>query len=350
MTDHWAVTPIFRFYPYSPRVENFYIFRDILKQQGVNLCVVEAAGEKADFFLEKNDADILIQLKTKSILWHKERLINIAVPQLPKECRYVSWIDADSWIDSGDWPEQAKEILLKENPVAIQLASEVRFTGPSKNKNEIEKFHPTYSKVRSMSKDIDSVHGSPGFAWMAKKQFFEIGGGLFDKALVGGGDLLVADAIWGNSKIRLMLSNMNRSSKYLWDYVRWTKKLHNLYGYPKGALIDTIGYHLYHDDRKYRLYRHRHSIIHHNNYNPATDLEIEKETGLWKIVNKKLKTDIERYFYFREQEKNLELDTEFIEYEKEVMALVEKQEEYRKEQTMRRVIPGVGKARRRKAK
>src|SRR5208282_4620990 len=61
--------------------------------------------------LHQGDADLLIQLPCRDVLWHKERLLNLALRRLPPTCRYVAWLDCDVVFTRHDWAEGAREAL-----------------------------------------------------------------------------------------------------------------------------------------------------------------------------------------------------------------------------------------------
>src|SRR3974377_2142226 len=97
--DLWAITCYFNPMRYRRRLINFRIFREYLK---VPLVVVELAFGP-EFELQAQDAEILIQLRGGAVLWQKERLLNVALQALPKDCHKVAWLDCDIVFKALDW-------------------------------------------------------------------------------------------------------------------------------------------------------------------------------------------------------------------------------------------------------
>src|SRR5262245_3945888 len=78
----WAITAYFNPVGYARRLANYRVFRAHLP---IPLLTVELAiGRDAE--LTAADADVLVQLRTDAVLWHKERLLNIALVRLPQCC------------------------------------------------------------------------------------------------------------------------------------------------------------------------------------------------------------------------------------------------------------------------
>ncbi len=115
---------------------------------------------------------------------------------------------------------------------------------------------------------------NPGFAWAARAEIVAKHG-FYDLAIIGAGDLYMANSIFGtmNSIIKLHSLNKPRSKRYL----RWGRPFHrtvaNKVGYISGAI-----YHLWHGDTKNRNYRDRFKIL--ANFNPQADVYIG-DNGVW---------------------------------------------------------------------
>ncbi len=105
--DFWAITSYFNPVRYRRRLSNFKIFR---KHLTVPLVAVELAYSD-DFELQEQDADILVQLRGGAVLWHKERLLNVALKALPRSCRKAAWLDCDIVFRSQDWAQCASALL-----------------------------------------------------------------------------------------------------------------------------------------------------------------------------------------------------------------------------------------------
>ena len=159
------------------------------------------------------------------------------------------------------------------------------------------------------------TEGAPGFCWMMKRRLIQQVT-LYDKAIIGGGDILFASMVMFNNIGRRMLANGDPGSFRYTDYVEWSTRARKLFGNLKRATyLDIDSFHLWHDDRKYRIYGARHFLLLLEDYHPSEDLAIEEKTGLYQIINENIKKHVETYFWFREQDKTPEHDKLFDIYE-----------------------------------
>jgi hypothetical protein len=103
----WGITCYFNPAGYRRRLANYRVFRERL---GVPLVAIELAYGP-HFELNHNDAEILVQLRGRDILWQKERLLNVALQKLPSSCRKVVWLDCDVVFEANDWAERTSLLL-----------------------------------------------------------------------------------------------------------------------------------------------------------------------------------------------------------------------------------------------
>jgi hypothetical protein len=115
---------------------------------------------------------------------------------------------------------------------------------------------------------------NPGLAWAARTEIFAEHG-FYDLAIIGAGDLYMANSIFGtmNSIIKLHSLNEPRSESYL----KWARPLHRTVANKVGYISGEI-YHLWHGDTKNRNYRDRFKIL--ADFNPQADVYIG-DNGVW---------------------------------------------------------------------
>src|SRR5215472_11190908 len=200
--NFWAITSYFNPMRYRRRLENFRLFRQRLQ---IPLVAVELAyGPR--FELKKDDADILIQLRSTAVMWQKERLLNLAVQALPASCRKVAWVDCDIFFESPNWPSVAESLL--DRFVVIQLFRQVHNLGPrwAPGKDLYSETEYTRSSAAyviasgvpaaaCIGHQHDRRKGTcaPGFAWASRRELLDRHG-FFDGCIVGGGDGAMASA------------------------------------------------------------------------------------------------------------------------------------------------------------
>src|ERR1700753_3038699 len=93
--DIWGVTAYFNPAAYSNKQVHLRIFSERVRRQGLKLLIIELAFGNALHVVDERLADRVIRVRSNSVLWQKERLLNIALKQLPPECDKVVWLDAD---------------------------------------------------------------------------------------------------------------------------------------------------------------------------------------------------------------------------------------------------------------
>lgn len=312
--DIWAITTLYRFFPSEFREANFEQFRKHLAQQNIKLAVIEITTEQTEPLLNEGDADLLVQFKTQSILWHKERSLNILTKMLPKECKYVAWLDADCILLEKNWPSKAVKLL--EEHCAVQLCSSIDFL---KENGDVDFSRNTYvnNLFYANSKKLTAsgrIEGSPGFCWMMKRDMLEQVG-LYDKTIIGGGDLLFADTACFNPVGRLMISNGEIDTPHYKHFTDWKKRAQHIMSSKKRATcLPGHSMHLYHDERRYRLYNMRHYLLLLSQYNPLTDISVE-HSGLYTINNPQIRSLLYTYFWLREQPKTEHIDSLFTAFE-----------------------------------
>ena len=106
--DLWAITCYFNPAGYRRRIANYRAFRRCL---AVPLVTVEISFD-GHFELERDDADVLVQVCGDSILWQKERLLNIGVKSVPGTCDNIAWLDCDVIFASDEWMERTSRLVI----------------------------------------------------------------------------------------------------------------------------------------------------------------------------------------------------------------------------------------------
>ena len=91
--EAWIISCYYNPPGFYSRRRNFDIFYRQLKRFQTQFLILECAFGSDDFALEQ--AENILQLRSRDILWQKERLLNLAARLLPPTAKYVIWLDAD---------------------------------------------------------------------------------------------------------------------------------------------------------------------------------------------------------------------------------------------------------------
>jgi len=186
MNDLAVITCFFSYTKNPYAVKRYREFQKKLNRQGVKLYTVELAFFDEDYLL---DDDVYLRLRTDTVLWHKESLLNILAKRLPPYIKKIAWLDCDIEIKDDEWGPKASE-LLDEYKV-IEIGSRHIYL----DKDEKEERSPMttgygYHHNKPDWKDFSKYH--PGLGWASRRELFHDHGGLFRYCISGGGDGLMA--------------------------------------------------------------------------------------------------------------------------------------------------------------
>jgi hypothetical protein len=284
----WALTTYFNPIRYKRRLSNYRIFRANLR---IPLVTVELSFD-GQFELRNEDADVLIQRAGGAILWQKECLLNIAIKSVPSYVKNIAWIDCDILFGRTDWVEDAEK-QLNERYNIIQLFSKAIYLNKEDSGQLLYKYnsYPTVpglialyceTGILPLDKRAVSTQGeiayNPGLAWAGKTEIFKKHG-FYDLAIIGAGDLYMANSIFGTMDSIIKLHDLNEPRRK--SYLQWGQQFHQTVAKRVSYIPGEI-YHLWHGDTKNRNYRDRYKIL--AAFNPQTDVYIG-DNGVWQWTN-----------------------------------------------------------------
>lgn len=304
----WAITSYFNPVGYASRRHNFRIFRD-------NLCAPLVAVElsiRGQFELERNDADILVQIDGSDILWQKERLLNIALAHLPRQCEHVAWVDCDVVFADHDWVERASHAL--ERLRLIQLFRE-RCNLPPGTQPSWESDGHCDSMAESVGYRIATGTAEPddfrhsdaplarkttvGLAWAARRDLL-CSHSLYDACILGSGDRAILCAATGTFDYGIDATAMR--GHQIEHYLNWARPFHYAVAGRVG-FIDGCLFHLWHGALKDRRYGQRLDGLGRFEFNPFTDIGLSP-SGAWQWRENKpeMHDYVRRYFESRKED------------------------------------------------
>ena len=234
-----------------------------------------------------------LKVRTNSEIWCKENLINLGVRHLlPRDWKYVAWIDADVVFRDPNWAQETLHQLQHWSVVQPwQNCVDLEYGGGIGNTyTSFGALHQ--AGVRKQRHSLEEYkYGHSGFAWAARRDFWEQSGGLPDFAILGSGD---HHAAWGmvgdiDSTIhRKMHPNFFRLLHEWQD--RTVRVTHKQVGFTQGRIE-----HNFHGLKANRRYRERWQILIDHHFDPVKDL-VHDSQGLIQLVGKPdLEQAIRRY-------------------------------------------------------
>lgn len=305
----WAITAYFNPVGYQRRLNAYRMFRQAL---GIPLVAVELSFD-GRFSLRDDDAEIVMKIPGRDVMWQKERLLNLALGALPEDCDKVAWLDCDILFERDDWPARACEALAS-SPI-IQLYQRVRYLGPQWCQGERRQDHEIQIRPSLVSGvgaglavEACLVHPSPeqrpgtyanGMAWAARRELLDHHG-LYDACIIGGGDRAISSAAYGCFE---HVRNWHAFNERQWTYyLNWARPFHEA---CKGrvGVIDGDVYHQWHGKASDRGLGTRHNRLGQFDFDPFTDLALD-ERGCWRWNSDKpeLHAYVRDYFASRRED------------------------------------------------
>lgn len=310
----WGLTTLFNPRRARSRIQNYREFRRRSREQGLPLLTVELAFGDAEFELVPGeDAEILLQLRSASVLWQKERLLNIGLSKLPLACKKVAWADADILFDDKNWVRRTSTLL--DRYVVVQPYSDCirlpRGADASEfPKRQLLKSIPlgdgegTFSRsvcYRMAKKSNPTFSGATGYAWSAQRAFLDQVG-FYDRCIIGGADREMALAFhFPPGKVPKERRRITHP-RLLEHLGSWHAKVHSLVD-GKVHFRPGLIHHLWHGAAEKRNYSDRHAILSEHDFDPERDIQPDSQ-GCWEFCTEKtqLAAAIGEYFSSRSED------------------------------------------------
>jgi hypothetical protein len=306
---------------YRSRYDLYRAFERHMQESGVRLTTVEMAFGERPWEITSPDNPRHLQVRTNYELWHKENLINLGVQRLPRDWKYVAWIDADVLFVRPDWVQETlhqlqHHAIIQPFSHAADLKSSYTiadwYFGDSLkpaswgfcHQNGVLMANTDLRKSLAQDKmnvesgyEIASHYWHPGFAWACRREAWEALGGLIDFSILGAADYLMASALTGHLTLSDWMSPGYVEPIRAWE-TRARKYIRGDVGYVDGLLL-----HHWHGPKAKRGYRDRWRIFRDNGFDPGHDLKRDWQ-GLWQLTERStgLRDDVRAYFRQRDED------------------------------------------------
>ena len=267
----WLITVYYNPCGYQSRRSTYETFIATMRLSGINVLTVECAFGNDPFELPPSQD--VIKIRSNTLLWQKERLINIGALYLPDSCKYVAWVDCDVVFTNKSWAREASE-LLSDSCTVVQLWETcIRL---EKGNLFPSKHNPVFSFARVTTSDMTTLncgrydkHGHTGYAWAMRREIFDQIG-LYEHAVSGSADHFMSHAIYG--QYGFCIENALKHDPTQINHLKcWGDIFYSLTQGKLGTVSGEI-LHLWHGSQDRRDYFGRMWKITDNGYNPDTDL------------------------------------------------------------------------------
>ncbi len=326
----YIVTAVSNAVRFKSRYNLYRKFAKHVADSGGQLVTVEMAFGDRPFEITEAGNPLHIQLRSRTELWHKENMLNIAISRLPADWQYVAWLDADISFARSDWVQETVQQLqhyqfvqmfsvaldIGPHPSLEPIASHAGFNFCYANQDEkpgipklivddkLNKNRFSKPGRRGYAIEQDSrIYWHPGFAHAARREALEHTGGLLDTGILGAGDHHMSLGLVGQAKSAMPEGVTAGYAKTVMDWQsRCERHIRQNIGYVPGTI--THGWHGRKVDRKYW---DRWKILVANEFDPHTDLRRDHQ-GLWMLNDDgssrfiRLRDQIRNYFRQRNED------------------------------------------------
>jgi hypothetical protein len=305
----WGITSYFNPAAYRSRRANYATFRQRL---AVPLITVELSFD-GDFQLAPEDADILVQLRGRDVMWQKERLLNVALERLPDDCTAVAWLDCDIIFERHDWPERAlaaldDAVLVQPFDVAYELPRDA--LPEDVRRSEVEPGQPSFARqltdavlsngvLEAWRVNGDRTTLRDGYAWVGRRDVLQRHG-FYDARVTGGSTRDLACAALG--AFDPLVDGRPMTGAQRAHLLEWARSFHASVQGRIGCLEGAV-YHLWHGDLENRRYTVRHTELLRHEFDPARDIALD-EAGCWRWASDKpaLHAHVREFFDVRRED------------------------------------------------
>jgi hypothetical protein len=290
----YVILPYFNFCGFKRRRDLFIQFVErYAKTPGLRLVVVEAMGPEP---LGRLPVHEHIRLTSDSRVWLKENLINLGVKALPKDWKYLAWIDADLEFLNQNWVQETIRGLQRAD--VVQLWRTAVNLGPHGEAIKVDKSFAYMFVGSGTDWTATDKYGfwHPGYAWACTRAAFQKMGGLPDWAILGSGDRHLAMSLAGLGQTSCP-GTIHENYKIMLKL--YEKSLKNF----KVSWVDGTIIHYWHGSFTDRKYRERWDILVQNSFDPFEDIGYTDE-GLVQLTEKgqRFEKYLDDYFMGRRED------------------------------------------------
>lgn len=231
-----------------------------------------------------------------AFMWHKERLLNLAVRRLPSHYTHVVWADSDL-IVGNSWAAAVEEAFHRSQVVQCFRTAHYHTIGN----------HYLRSRVGAFRAGCD---GMIGLAWGACRSLFTQGPGLFELALVGGGDAVFALGVLYRTATPSVPWLQHQQEDFERDWspdlssalVAWLNQVRRWLGEIQPVATNVDVHALAHGPVHRRKYAERHTML--QSLIPTKHLYIDKDRLFrWTQAGlASIEPPIRTYFYARRED------------------------------------------------
>jgi len=223
------------------------------------------------------------------VLWQKERLLNLGLRRVPRDCDSVAWLDCDIIFATDDWAERARVALGNFAMVQLfsercNLARDAIIDSPDPSAVDLVAQSLGFRSATGQAQPDDlriagaawTRGATTGLAWASRRTLFEKHG-LYDSCILGNGDRAMVCAAMGRLDYGANALQMNARQT---QHAAWGAPFFADVGARVGY-IDGRAFHLWHGAWQDRQTAQRHEGLAKFHFDPFTDIALDA-SGCWR--------------------------------------------------------------------
>lgn len=267
----WVVTAYYNPVGYKSRRDNYEIFAHLLRRSGIPMLTVECAFGDQPYDLPES-VDV-VRVRSASMLWQKERLLNLAISWLPPSCTAVAWLDCDIVFANPNW---ARETMaqLRRAPMVQVFETCNRLPQDCARPDTVADVCASFGSLAGNNPAVLASgdffdHGHTGYGWAARKEVLDRHG-LYEYAVAGSSDHFMAHAALDDIHSPC-IQRMLIQPEIIRHFRDWAEPFQASVRCGLGT-VSGQALHLWHGDLADRKYVLRHVELARLDFNPYTDL------------------------------------------------------------------------------
>ena len=232
-----VVTCYFNPCNYLSKFLNCIDFISHITSYGIKCIVIESYNESSKYKISNVHTDT-ISIHNNSVYWQKEVLLNIGIKYaLENDYEYIATLDNDIEFISDDWCS-----LITKSAKFYGMTHVFEYAYKETQVNKIHKQVSSCKLLKNLTlndniKTILKRIGEPGYGYCFHKDTL-LGCELFDKAIMGTGDLLNLLGFQSNSTLKDTITNdrffQGMTTDFIDTYLNWCNNT--------PSLINGIGF------------------------------------------------------------------------------------------------------------
>lgn len=281
-----VVTCFFNPNRYRSKLRNYSIFRESLRVSGIPCLTVECIfPDRTPQLTGWPNVDLVI---ARNAMWHKERLLNMAIVRVPDSWTTIAWLDCDVLFENSLWAAQAVEELSRQ--VVVQLFSDVvRLPKGEIWGRQGEEHWDSFASIlkrapNQLLKGNFARHGHTGFGWAAHRSLLTKAG-LYDACIAGSGDHMMAHAFAGDWSGDCVTRELGVNTPHRLHFNDWAAAVYSTVRARVSCLPGTL-FHLWHGDTANRRYAQRTLELASFQFDPTIDIR-RSDGGCWEWASDK---------------------------------------------------------------